>query len=60
MTLVRDLFECLEGILLNTTIANDEKRKLLSKKNRIDQALFDLPERINKVMEGVEENFCGI
>jgi len=33
---------------------------LLAKKNRIDQALSDLPERINKEMEGVEEDFCGI
>lgn len=37
-----------------------EKHKLLVKRNRLEQALFDLPERTEAIFEGVEDSFCGV
>ena len=49
----------MEGLLSDKS-GSDEKRQLQVRLNRLESSLFDLNDKVDQVMEGIEEDFCGL
>lgn len=57
--IVIDLLECMQGIIAQGDKGREDRRQLTVRQNRLEAQLFDFADKVDELLDGIEDEYCN-